>query len=425
MSGLQQNYERLVMMRNAAREKRQAIVDRVEREARAELSVSETQAVRKLAEQIDDFDERIGELASEIQRGGAGDPELHSMLSAVGSQQRNSSGRGNHVSPLQFGEDDLRRMHHAIRMRSTAQIEARRLDADELRAFSSPDAYLPPSLYPGIVGYVPHDNRILDRIRAIGCDAPSYEFIRHYSTTETDDETPGTAQVVAEGGLKPEVVPQTERVILPMEKIACNAATSWEAISDFQLWTSYLQAELTRIVIDAENLNLLAGAGGTGNIQGLQTVSGSLSYHVGGTGTTPTNETALDGLESAIAALRTGQALATADLLILHPTTWSAVRRSKDNYGRYLTQADPTQDQASSVWGVPVLQTAQVTPGDGVLLDTSKFGFAVIREPVFLRSGYSNDDFVHNLVRFVAEGRLNLAVTRPAAVCNVYGLPVS
>jgi hypothetical protein len=43
----------------------------------------------------------------------------------------------------------------------------------------------------------------------------------------------------------------------------------------------------------------------------------------------------------------------------------------------------------------------------------------------WLPAGYSNDDFVNNLVRFVGEERLNLAITRPAAICNVYGLPTS
>ncbi|MBO0880017.1 MAG: hypothetical protein J2P17_06545 [Mycobacterium sp.] len=49
----------------------------------------------------------------------------------------------------------------------------------------------------------------------------------------------------------------------------------------------------------------------------------------------------------------------------------------------------------------------------------------VVREPIGLRSGYANDDFTRNLIRFVSEERLNLAITRPAATCNISGLPTS
>jgi hypothetical protein len=72
--------------------------------------------------------------------------------------------------------------------------------------------------------------------------------------------------------------------------------------------------------------------------------------------------------------LRTGPALAVADLLILHPNTWSAVRRTKDGFDRYLTQPDPTSGEAASIWGVPVLTTISCPDDTGVLLDTTKFG---------------------------------------------------
>lgn len=110
---------------------------------------------------------------------------------------------------------------------------------------------------------------------------------------------------------------------------------------------------------------------------------------------------------------------------MLHPTTWSAIRRSKDLYGRYLVQADPTQDQAESVWGVPVLTTTQQELGVGLMLDTSKFGRVFVREGLSLKTGYANDDFTRNLWRFVAEERLVLAVERPSAVLELTGPPTA
>ena len=136
-------------------------------------------------------------------------------------------------------------------------------------------------------------------------------------------------------------------------------------------------------------------------------------------------DTAIDHIEKAIAKLRTGVALAVADLLVLHPSTWSAVRRTKDAYQRYLTQADPTVGEADSVWGVPVVSTTACPAGKGVLLDTSKFGYVAVRESLSMRVGYSGTDLVDNVFRTVAEERLVLCVTRAAAVLAISNLPTA
>ncbi|OBG24198.1 phage major capsid protein [Mycobacterium sp. 852002-51057_SCH5723018] len=115
------------------------------------------------------------------------------------------------------------------------------------------------------------------------------------------------------------------------------------------------------------------------------------------THTVATGETALDAVESSIAALRTGPALAAANVLVLHPNTWYAMRKATDNYGRYLIAPDPTRDVTDSLWGVSVLQTTQIAPGAAVLLDTSKFGRIHLRESLSLRVGFANDDLIRNL----------------------------
>jgi HK97 family phage major capsid protein len=120
---------------------------------------------------------------------------------------------------------------------------------------------------------------------------------------------------------------------------------------------------------------------------------------------TGTGVTAWDSLEKAIAALRTGSALAEPSLLVLNPTTWSNIRRIKDGYQRYLVSPDPSTDEVNQAWGVPVLSTTQCPAGKGLLVDTSKFGQVVVREPLSVRVGYANDDLVRNILRTVAEER--------------------
>jgi hypothetical protein len=59
-----------------------------------------------------------------------------------------------------------------------------------------------------------------------------------------------------------------------------------------------------------------------------------------------------------ITALRTGSALAEANLLILNPSTFSAIRRIKNTLGNFLI-GDPSVVGARQFLGVPVLLTTR------------------------------------------------------------------
>ncbi|VBA47916.1 phage major capsid protein [Mycobacterium attenuatum] len=416
MSGLEQNYQRLLALRAEARAARQRIVDRAERERRDQLTADESRAFERLTNQIEGeggFDERIGEIAADIKRSGRCDPEAMAVRKATSNEPR--AGAGLHddgpwgrAAPIRFDLESLRIAHQQLRAGGMA-----RLETEATRSFiSGVGALLPSELFPSVVGQV-HDNRILDRLPAQGIDAPSLEFIRHISST-------GAPGVTAAGAVKPEVVMALDQLTAKLVKIAGHSAVPTEVIDDFDGFASYVATELSRQVVDVENDAFLNGPGGDGQVEGLLNTSGVLTHECS-SGTTPF--TPLDEIEIAISELRTGPALARPNLLVLHPDSWSAVRRTKDSYGRYLVAADPTADEANSVWGVPVLQTTQIAAGTGVLLDTSKFGRAVVRGPITVMIGWANDDFTRNLRRFVAEERVALATTRPAAVNIITELP--
>lgn len=413
MSALNAQLTRLRQLRADQATHRDALIRRAEADGRDELDERETRQFRQFSTAIDSLDERIEDLQDEVARSGRGDRAAEAVRKATaGVNARrgpalNDDGVLGQAPPIHFDIDVLRRAHEQLRMGQNAQMES--------RAFiSGVDAMLPSTLYPQVVGQV-HENRLLDRIPAQAIDAPSIEFIRHISST-------GTPGITAEGAVKPEVVMNFDHLTATLVKIAGHSAIPMEVIDDFTNFAQYVGTELTRQVIDQENLAFLAGGGGAGAVEGLLNTSGVLT-HVAGAGTTPLSP--LDDVELAIAQLRTGPALANPDLFVVHPDTWSALRRTKDNYGRYLLSADPTQPEANNLWGVDVLQTTQIAAGTGVLLDTAKFGYAVIRGPILVFIGWANDDFTRNLRRFVAEERVSLATTRPAAVNVVTGLPTS
>lgn len=237
----------------------------------------------------------------------------------------------------------------------------------------------------------------------------------------------GAAGIVGEAQPKPEIVMPPTKVIINALKLAAHVGISWESISDFDPLTSAVQNELLKRVVDLENAQLWGGDPAAGGLNSLTKTPGILTMAATGTTASPPNN--FDDIAGAIAALRTGPALATPNLLLLHPNTFANIRTQKDQYARYLATVDPTAETAETIWGVDVLQSTQFTAGEAVLLDTQLMGRAVIRESLILRMGYGVvsgvSDFTFNIVRWVGEERLNLAIERPAAICHITGLPTA
>jgi len=144
-----------------------------------------------------------------------------------------------------------------------------------------------------------------------------------------------------------------------------------------------------------------------------------------GTGGAATPPNSWDDIATGIARLRTGVALATPDLLLVHPDSWAAIRTEKDTLGRYISGSDPTTAGVQTAWGVEVLQSTGFSEGEAVLLDSQMVGKIAVRETITMRLGYSGDDLVRNVLRVVVEERLNFAIERPAAICHVTGLPTA
>jgi HK97 family phage major capsid protein len=315
---------------------------------------------------------------------------------------------GGMLSPLTIPGQALKDLHGAASQRQSLSV----------KAFSTVEGLLPAQLDPNVLGKI-HENRLLDRLPAQAITAPSYEIVVHNSTT-------GAPTSVAEGGQKPELVFNNTSLTLTAVKLATHFGISYETLQDFANFESYAMTEGMAQLQDVENAQLIAGDGTGTNMTGFLHTSGILTHDA--SGDTGTGVTVIDSLIKAIAQLRVGSALATADLLVIHPNTWSAIQRLKDTTGRFLfisADSDPSHVQGNAILGVPVLTTTSIAAGTGLMLDTQKFGRVLIRESISVHTGTSGLDLISNIQRFVLEERLVLAVERPAAVINISNLPTS
>jgi HK97 family phage major capsid protein len=313
---------------------------------------------------------------------------------------------GRELAPLSFSEASLKAMYKAYLDRQPFTIRA------ETKAFSTVDSLLPPQLDPYVVEEI-HEWRILDRLPCISITAPSWEYITHNFASDT-----GGPGIVAEGGTKPEYVPAATSSTVSVEKLAFHTGISYETLADWPQWLSYVQAQSYRLMADYENQQLLNG---TGNLTGFFQTSGILSHNCANDAS---SWTAIDSIEAAITQMRVGTALSEPDLFITHPTTWASIRRTKTTTNAYVV-GDPLREPVSTIWNVPVLITTACTNGQGLLLDTTKFGKALIREGIVMHQGYSGTDFVQNIARYVFEERLTLAVERPQSVLAITNLPTA
>jgi HK97 family phage major capsid protein len=244
--------------------------------------------------------------------------------------------------------------------------------------------------------------------------APSHELIVHSSTT-------GAPAPTSEGAVKPELVLNTTALTVTAIKLACHVGVSFESAMDYDGFVSYAQGEAMHQLMDVENAQILNGSGTSGNMTGFLNTSGILTHDFSAD---PGGYTSLDAVESSIAQLRVSSALAEPDILILHPQTWAAMRRTKTSQGAYILN-DPSIGAVDSLWGVRVIVTTAQPAGVGLLIDTQKACKVYVREAITMHVGTNTDDLVRNIYRMVMEERLVLGVNRPAAVLAISNLPTS
>jgi HK97 family phage major capsid protein len=366
----------------------------------ATLTEAERTRLAAIRSDADDLETRIAEVSEDVARVGSLPEALQRRANGRPVRGGRTAGQ---ISPLDPPQEELRRLFDAAQHGQSAAYE---------RRFTSADSLLPPELFPQVTAQI-HPARILNYLPGFSIELPSVEFVRHVSTT-------GAAGSVAEGGLKPEVTLVVDKLVLSAVKLSAHLALSREIYTDWDAFSQYALSELQRQVIDVENAELLAGDGTGTDMLGFYTTPGILT-HDASADASP--ETVWDSIEKSIAQLRSGPALAEPDLAIFHPDDWSSIRRIKDAYQRYLVSPDPSRDEVNQCWGIPVLTTVQNPIGQGLLIDTSKFGRVAIRQPLAMFTGFANDDLIRNLYRWVAETRLVLCVERPAAVCSITKLP--
>lgn len=228
------------------------------------------------------------------------------------------------------------------------------------------------------------------------------------------------AAVVPEGTAKPYSDIEFDTKITPVVTIAHMFKASKQILDDFAQLQSMIDAEMRYGLKYVEEQEILFGAGGSGNIEGIVPQASAFAPAF-----EPTNRTNIDDLRLAI--LQAQLARLPVDGFVVHFTDWAKIELTKDTIGGYIL-ANPLRIAGPSLWGRPVVET-EIPEFEGEFLAGAfRTGAQLFdREDANVVISTENvDDFEKNMISIRCEERVALAVKRPEAfVTGAFGTAVA
>ena len=282
-----------------------------------------------------------------------------------------------------------------------------------------------PEVIPGVVQTQFQKLTIADLLLSGQTSATSVRYI-------TEGTATSGAAGVAELGTKPESTLGFTTTDEPIRKIATVLPVAEEMIEDAPAIRAYIDGRLTLFISIEEERQLLRGATGGTEVQGLLT-SRSIPVYAGGTAV---GNKAIQ-LFKALNGFR-GSAYVEPEWIAIHPTDYEDIRLLRDGtggtqgqfygggpfmgpygVGSQVSASNQVTGSSDQLWGKELYVTNIV--GSGTALIGSRSSAQVFRKGgVSVDATNSHDDwFTKNMLAIRAEERLGLAVYYPKGFCEV------
>lgn len=274
----------------------------------------------------------------------------------------------------------------------------------------APGSLLAPRMLPNAFPLRLEPDRVFSHFVGVAADTQAVTWLQHTGNT-------GAAAAVPELEAKPDLGMQVTSHTTSFTTLAVLQTFSRQLADDFTTWMTFVPQALTRALIDEETRQIVSG-NGTTEMRGLLNTSGVLERSKG-------SDTRIDALVKAANDIRTGPAFATANLILMHPTTFTAVKTSKDTQGRYVLALNQPNELGSvdNIFGVQVITNTKVPQDVAIVLDTTIAVLAWTRLGLELTFTQLGDYQIrHNALTYRLEERVAVGVQYPKAICVVDGL---
>jgi hypothetical protein len=232
--------------------------------------------------------------------------------------------------------------------------------------------------------------------------------------TVIEQPTALTANMVLDDGTtrKPEEDLDFVPGDFPVRTVAAWLKIHKNALEDAPRIQGLLQRRLPQKLRKRLELQAIAGTGVAPQLRGLLNTSGiGVVTQVTGQ---PDVEAILDAITLVI--------LTDYDpnIVGLSPTKWAAIRKMREQAGagQYLF-GSPAVAGDTTVWGIPATAAASIANNRAVVGDTDGMELTVRSGIQVLISDSDGEDFTHNRVTVLAEGRFALPIEQPGAFARV------
>lgn len=241
--------------------------------------------------------------------------------------------------------------------------------------------------------------RIRDLLPAGRTVSNAIEFVQETGFTNS-------AAMVAEQALKPESSLEFTVLTAPIRTLAHWMQASNQVLEDIPQLQSYIDTRLRYGLALVEEEQLLAGDGTGQNILGLIPQATPFDHSRRKAG-----DTRIDIVRRAMTQLRLSEY--QADAIVMHPQDWEDIELLKDTTKAYIW-ANPRGLLSPTLWGLPVLDSTSVAPGE-FLVGAFKIAAQIWDrdDATVAISTEDRDNFIRNMVTIRAEQRTGLTVYRP------------
>lgn len=280
--------------------------------------------------------------------------------------------------------------------------------------------YIQPNRLPGVVAGTPFALRVRDVLTNGRTDSPSVEFVRKLAGTNSAAEV-AEATTVAGATNKPESAVGLEVVETSVKTIAHYIPVTRQMLQDAAQIQTFVEGELMYGLQKREDAQLVSGNGSGANLRGILNTTGiqTLDGSALTTKPMPADFNQLDLIRRSVNMSRiTGEA--NPNFVMAHPDNVEVWDTLKDGDGNYLLRSGgPEAGGVRSIWGLTIVETLAVPAGTALVGD-GRYAIVLDKEDgqIFMTDSHS-DWFTKNLIAILAESRLALAVTLPAAFVEV------
>lgn len=296
-----------------------------------------------------------------------------------------------------FSNGDTR----SFRIRLERSIhEAKALTSEQGSPNSPADGYnVQPTRLDGIYNYPIRPLSIVDVMSRLQVSTNQFEHHRINS-----DYTDAAAVQATEGSSKAEQAIDPTLVVSNISTVAVTLPVSRQVLADVPALNASLAQILGHGVMKRLESELIAGAGGQGEILGLQSIANAAVAD------SPAGDLP-DLINDNLADLQAEGWMPNA--ILMHPRTWATIRAERDN-DQYLL-GPPGSSVGNTLWNTPVVVSPVVQEGRFFVGDFRQ-SFLLDRQSLTIEAFEQHSDFARkNLVLMRAEVRAGLAVPAPSA----------